>query len=254
MIDSHCHLTDPRLFNQLDAVLARAAAAGVTSMVSIGTGHQDSKRSVDLCRGRANLRCTVGIHPNHCDEEDLDCVNALRDETVEKSVVAIGETGLDYFHKFAPRDRQRKFFIAQLALAAERGLPVVIHARDAIDDTLAIMADAVPVSAVFHCFTGTMAEAERILAARYYMGFTGPVTYKKNDGLRAITRLVPIDRLVIETDAPYLSPEPLRGQKTNEPSFVPYVLATIATARGLPVHELDAITTANTRRFYNWLD
>src|SRR5258706_16371287 len=132
----------------------------------------------------------------------------------------MGEMGLDYFHKFADRGHQRRMFEAQLALAAEVGRPVVIHSREAIDDTLAVVKGFAAGRAVFHCFTGTAAEAERILAAGFWISFTGPVTYKKNDELRDVVKLVPMDRLMVETDAPYLSPEPKRSQKTNEPALV----------------------------------
>ena len=252
MIDTHCHLTDPRLLEQLDSVIDRARAAGVSHMITIGTDIADDRAAISLCRGRTNLRCAIGIHPNYTQDATLNDIPQLRILQSDPSVVALGEMGLDYFHKFADRDHQRRMFEAQMALAAEFGRPVVIHSREAIDDTLAVMKSFAGVRAVFHCFTGTMAEAERILAAGYWISFTGPVTYKKNDALREVVRMVPIDRLMVETDAPYLSPEPKRSHKTNEPALVMYTAARVAEVKGISIGELDRVTTANAERFFEW--
>lgn len=252
MIDTHCHLTDPRLFAQLDAVIDRARAAGVTRMITIGTSIEDDRAAVTLCRGRDNLRCVVGIHPNYTQDATLDDVPALHPLQADPSVVALGEMGLDYFHKFADRDHQARMFEGQLALAAEVNRPVVIHSREAIDDTLAILRNFPSVRPVFHCFTGSAAEADRILAAGHWISFTGPVTYKKNDDLREVVRRVPLDRLMVETDAPYLSPEPKRSQKTNEPALVIYTATKVAEVKGVSLEELDRITTANASRFFGW--
>src|SRR5689334_10634139 len=228
MIDSHCHLTDPRLLEQLDAVLSRAAQAGVDRMISIGTNIGDDGAVIALCRGRANLRCVIGIHPNYCHEAKIEDVATLRELQRDPSVAALGEMGLDYFHKFADRTTQVRFFEAQLALAQELNRPVVIHSRESIDDSLAMMKNFPGVPAVFHCFTGSSVEAKRIIEAGYLLGFTGAVTFKKNDDLREAARLAPRDRVIVETDAPYLTPEPMRKVKTNEPSFVMHVATTIA--------------------------
>jgi TatD DNase family protein len=252
MIDTHCHLTDPRLFEQLDPVIDRARQAGVTRLITIGTELADDRAVIALCRGRENVRCVVGIHPNYTQDARLEDVPALRELQSDPAVVALGEMGLDYFHRFADRTHQARLFEAQMALAAELGRPVVIHSREAIDDTLAVMRNVPRVRAVFHCFTGTAEEAERILAAGYWISFTGPITYKKNDGLREVVRLVPIDRLMMETDAPYLSPEPKRGQKTNEPALVMYTAAKVAEVKGISLDELDRLTTANACRFFGW--
>jgi TatD DNase family protein len=160
--------------------------------------------------------------------------------------------GLDYFHRFADHDHQRSLFEAQLQLASELDRPVVIHSREAIDDTLAAMRRFPTVRAVFHCFTGTASEAERILGAGYWISFTGPVTYKKNDALREVVKLVPLDRLMVETDAPYLSPEPHRAQKTNEPALVMHTAARIAQVKGMELTDLDRQTTANAEAFFGW--
>jgi TatD DNase family protein len=252
MIDTHCHLTDPRLGDQLQAVIDRAAAAGVTRLITIGTDLDDSRAAAALCRHRDNVRCAVGIHPNYTQDARLEDVPQLRDIQANPGVAAMGEMGLDYFHKFADRQHQAKMFEAQLALAVEFARPVVIHSREAIDDTLAIMKHFPVPRAVFHCFTGTAAEADRILAGGHWISFTGPVTYKKNDALREVVKLVPADRLMVETDAPYLSPEPVRSQKTCEPAMVMHTARRVAEVRGLTIEELDRLTTGNAERFFNW--
>lgn len=250
MIDSHCHLTDPRLFEQLGDVLKRAEAAGVSQMITIGTDPADNVAATALCRKLPNVRCSVGIHPNHCHEVDESELLKLRQTQTDPSVVAIGEMGLDYHHNFADRTRQRVFFEAQLKMAAEFDKPVIIHCREAVNDCLAIMRDASKVTAVFHCFTGTLAEGMQILEAGYLLGFTGALTFKRSEELRELVRLAPQDRLLVETDAPYLTPEPMRKQKVNEPALVIHTAKVMADARGMSLQAIDALTTANTRRFY----
>jgi TatD DNase family protein len=252
MIDSHCHVTDPRLRQQLPEVLARAAANGVDRVATIGTDLEDDAACIELCRTNSNVRCVIGVHPNYCADVSLEQLDALRDLQADPSVVALGEMGLDYFHNNAPRDHQKKIFERELEIAAEFNRPVVIHSREAIDDTLAIMRAFPTIRAVFHCFTGTPEEAKKIVAAGYLVGFTGAVTFKKNDALRTACGLVPLDRLLVETDGPYMSPEPMRSQKINEPSLVVHVARVVASVKGVPYPEIDAITTENTKRFYNW--
>ena len=252
MIDSHCHLTDPRLYAQLDDVLTRAAGAGVTRMITIGTTLKDARAAIALCRQHVNVRCAIGIHPNYTHESEPDDVQELRNLQSDPTVVALGEMGLDYFHKFAPRDRQRQFFEQQLQLASELSRPVVIHSRESTVDTLAVMRNFPGVRAVFHCFTGSPDEARKILDAGYFLGFTGAITFKKKDALREAVALTPTDRMLVETDAPYLTPEPKRSQKTNEPALVVHVAETVARVKGVTVDEVDRATTANVATFFWW--
>jgi len=252
MIDTHCHLTDPRLAEQLDEVLSRAAAAGVSRLITIGTDIEDDLKAIELCRAVPNVRCAVGIHPNYCGHAREDDLPQLRTLQPDPTVLALGEMGLDYHHQFSPRDRQRHFFQYQLELASELNRPVVIHCREATDDCLAIMQSFPNIRAVFHCFTGTTQEARKILDAGYLLGFTGAVTFKKSDEIRAAAQLAPLDRILVETDAPYLSPEPVRKQKTNEPAFVMHVAAVVAQVRGVPIEELDRATTQNATKFFGW--
>jgi TatD DNase family protein len=252
MIDSHCHLTDPRLASQLDDVLARASAAGVDRIITIGTNPADWDAALQLCRGRNSIRCAIGVHPNYCHEVDESQVPRLRELQTNPCVVALGEMGLDYHYNFADRAGQRQFFESQMRLADELHRPVVIHCREAVDDALAVMSDFPTVPAVFHCFTGTVEEADRILDRGYLIGFTGVVTFKNSDALREVARRAPLDRILVETDAPYLTPEPMRKQKVNEPSFVVHTAAAVAQARGITPSEVERATTANVVRFFGW--
>lgn len=252
MLDSHCHLTDPRLQEQLDAVLHRAQSAGVSRMISIGTDLDDDAATIDLCRERDFLRCAVGVHPNYSHECDLSRLPELRSLQAAPCVVALGEMGLDYFHKYASVARQREVFEYQLNLATELRRPIVIHSREAIDDTLAMMKPYTSLQAVFHCFTGTPDEARRILNQGYFISFTGAVTFKNNATLRDALRLCPKDRILVETDAPYLSPEPMRKQKVNEPALVVHVADCVGRELGMTRDEVDTITTANAQRLFGW--
>lgn len=251
MIDTHCHLTDSRLGGQLDAVLERAARVGVTRIVTIGCEPADARDAIALCRKHpTRISCAVGIHPNYCGEVELTAIEEIRGLLDDPHVVALGEIGLDYFRDTAPRGRQRTFFEAQLQVATEKGKPVVLHAREAIDATLEVLANFPAVRAIFHSFTGTPDEAARIAARGYTIGFTGPVTYKKNDALREAAKACPIEQIVVETDGPYLSPEPVRNQRVNEPAFVVHVARRIADVRGMSYDAFDAQTTRNAERFY----
>jgi TatD DNase family protein len=252
MIDTHCHLTDPRLGSQLEGVLTRARAVGVTRSVTIGTSLADDEAAIQLCRNNSDIRCAIGVHPNYSHEAEVSDLPRLRELQADPSVVALGEMGLDYFHHYAPRPKQFEIFEPQLQLAVELDRPVVIHCREATDDCLAVMKGFASVRAVFHCFTGTPDEARKILDAGYLLGFTGAITFKKNDALREAAALTPADRMLVETDAPYLTPEPHRSQKTNEPAMVVHVAATVARVKGMTVEDVDRVTTDNAERFYGW--
>lgn len=252
MVDTHCHLTDERLGSQLDAVLSRARAANVTRFITIGTTLDDDAAAIALCRAHPDIRCAIGVHPNYSHEAQVADLPRLRDLQSDPSVVALGEMGLDYFHHYAPRTKQLQIFEPQLRLAVELNRPVVIHCREATDDCLAVMKQFPAVRAVFHCFTGSPAEARKILDAGYLLGFTGAITFKKNDALREAVALTPPDRMLIETDAPYLTPEPHRAQKTNEPAMVVHVAATVARVKGMTVEEVDRVTTEKSARFFGW--
>ncbi len=252
MIDTHCHLTDPRLLSQLADVFARAGAAGVERLITIGCDLADDRAVIELCQRHPQLRCGIGVHPNYCHEAQPDDLKEIATLAQNPSVVALGEMGLDYFHKFAPVGRQRQFFESQLEMAQQLRMPVVIHSRDAIDDSLAVLNQFPDVPAVFHCFSSDWPAARKILDRGYFLGIDGPVTFKNGSGLREAVRQMPRNRVLIETDAPYLTPEPLRKQKVNEPALVSYVLATIAQLWGISLETADQITTANAKAFFRF--
>ena len=255
MIDTHCHLTYPGLAERVDGVIADARAAGVDRMVSIGTTPADARRAAALAERYPGVFATAGVHPGHAAE--VDDLSRLADELAEllehPRVVALGEMGLDYHYPNPPPDVQRRVFAAQLALMHGRpGLNAVIHNREATDDVLALLADSgLPGERfVFHCFTGSVAEVERILAFGATVGFTGIVTFKSAGNVAEASDRVPLNRLLIETDSPYLTPAPHRKVKVNEPKYVPHVAAFLAERRGLTVDELAAAVNANAERFY----
>jgi TatD DNase family protein len=252
MIDTHCHLTDPRLEAQLPDVLSRAAAASVSRIITIGTDLNDDRRCIEICRGRENLRCVVGVHPSYVAPIQEPELAQLREIHSDPSVVALGEMGLDYHYGKDTRIKQAAFFRFQLQLALDANKPAVIHCREAVDDCLAILRDFPRVRAVFHCFTGTIEEGHRVLDAGYFLGFTGVVTFKNAGELREVVRVTPMDRLFVETDAPYLSPEPVRRQKVNEPALVMHTARVVAEIKGLSIEELDGATTRNVGAFFGW--
>jgi len=252
MIDSHCHLTYEELAGQLGGVLSRAAAAGVVRMMTIGTSLADGRRAVELCRARSQIRCVVGIHPHHSQAATEEDLSGLGELEREPEVLALGEMGLDYHHDFSPRARQREVFLRQLELARARGRVIVVHCREAMDDCLGILKDYGEIRGVFHCFTGSVEEARRILDRGYLLGFTGVVTFRKSEVVREVVRLTPADRMLIESDAPYLSPEPLRRQQVNEPALIVHTAAAIAKIKGMSMEEVDGVTSGNVGRLFGW--
>lgn len=254
MIDTHCHLTDPRLSGQISEVLSRAAEAGVTRCITIGTDLADAEAARALSHRHDAVLFAAGIHPAYSGPFTPADVDRLRPLLADERCVALGEIGLEYHWKDVPREHQKAVFRAQLSLAAELGKPVILHSREAIADTLAILREFPTVPAVFHCFSGTPAEARAVVDRGYLIGLDGPLTFKRADTLRDIAADVPADRVLIETDCPYMTPEPHRAVKVNEPMYVRHVLETLARVRGLSVAEADALTTANARRhFGTWL-
>ena len=256
--DSHCHLTDARLSAQLSDVLARASEARVEAMLSISSDLDDTARILELCQPD-RVWASAGVHPaSALSWNDNDSAGKLADFARDERVKAIGEVGLDYLYDDAHSDypgatraRQAQVFEAQLQIASNENLPIIIHNREADEDLLAIVGAWKNQlnGGVFHCFGSSPAIARRVLDLGFHLGFTGIVTFKNARQTQDVAALCPLDRMLIETDAPYLAPTPMRG-KTNEPSFVPFVAAKIAAIKALPVEEIGAITTANARRLF----
>ena len=250
LIDSHCHLDFPQFSDELDVVLARAQEAGVGLTVTISTRVAQFGRLRDIVEAHDNVFCSVGTHPHNAAEEPDVTADELIEIARHPKVVAIGEAGLDYHYDHSPRDVQARSFRTHIAAARETGLPLVIHAREADDDVASILEEESEKGAfplVLHCFTSGPELAKRGLALGGFVSFSGVVTFKKADALREIAASVPSDRLLVETDAPYLAPEPFRG-KTNEPSFVAHTAKRLAAVRGVTADELAQVTTEN---FFN---
>lgn len=250
MVDTHCHLSYAPLMNDLDAVLARAAQAGVKHMITIGTRLRDSVVCRDLAAKYPQISCAVGIHPHHAAEATADELDAVMAMFSDPLVIAAGEMGLDYHYEFAPREAQVKAFEAQIAAAVAANKPLVLHCREAIAESLAILKSFGYPRGVMHCYTGTMDEAKVVLDAGYSIGITGIVTFKNADYLRDIAKMVPIDRLLVETDAPYLSPEPHRRQKNCEPALIVHTYRRIAQLRGITEHTLADQVMTNTQNLF----
>jgi TatD DNase family protein len=252
LIDSHCHL-DYFKDEELPEVIARARAAGVGEMVSIGTSLEQSRRILALVEDQPGIWCSVGIHPQHAHEEPVPDPADLVAMTQHPKVIGIGESGLDYFYETAPHEVQQAGFRAHIRAARQAGLPLAIHARSADADIEAILREerdaGGPFDFLLHCFTAGRPLAEAAMEMGGYISFSGILTFPKSTELRDIARDMPADRILVETDSPYLAPMPHRG-KRNEPGWVAHTAATLATVRGLDTEALGALTTANFRRLY----
>jgi TatD DNase family protein len=252
LIDSHCHLDFPEFKNDLDAVLERAQSAGVGAMVTISTRVRQFNELRSLVEAHGNVFCSVGTHPHNAAEEPDIMVEELVELAHHPKVVAIGEAGLDYHYDNSPCDTQKKSFRTHIAAARQTGLPLIIHARDADADIARMLEEEIKKGAfpfVLHCFTGGADLAHRGLALGGYISFSGVVTFKNAEALRDIALAVPSNRLLVETDAPYLAPEPLRG-KTNEPALVVHTAARLAALRGVREAEMARLTTDNFFRLF----
>jgi TatD DNase family protein len=232
MIDTHAHLDPP----EAEAVLERARVAGVGRVVTVATSLAGAAEALELTRRHEGVSAALGIHPHNAADEDAGRLDELRELLRQDGVVAVGETGLDYFRDYAPRDAQRRLFEGQLELAAELGKAVVVHTRAADEDTLAVLS-GFNGSVILHCFSSPRL-LDTALERGWYVSFAGNVTYPKAPELRAAARLVPADKLLAETDSPYLAPQPVRG-RPNEPAYVMHTLATLAAARGEEAPELE---------------
>ena len=256
LFDTHAHLDFPKLHDDLDAVVARAREAGVERIVTIGAsrGLDSNYRALEIARRFDHIDCTAGIHPHDaalCDDEVFQTI--VDDFASLPEVVAIGETGLDYYYDNAPREKQKEVFRRFLRLALEVEKPVIIHSREAEEDTVNIIDEVGNRRGILHCFSGSTAMAKEVLELDFHISFSGIVTFKSAAELREIASFVPDDKILVETDAPYLAPSPKRG-KTNEPAFVRHTAAVVAEARGETLEELAAKSYANACALYGLTD
>ena len=250
IVDSHCHLDYEGLAENLPAMLKRCEAAGVGLMLSISSRVKSLRRLLEIAETYENVFCTVGTHPHNAHEELDVTVADLVLASLHPKVVGIGEVGLDYHYDLAPRDAQMQGFRTHIAAARETGLPLVIHTREAEDDTARVLEEEMakgPFKALLHCFTSKQWLAERAVELGLTVSFSGILTYKSAEDLRVTAKALPLDRLLVETDAPFLAPTPYRG-KSNEPSYVVKTLEQLASVRGLTRDEMAKITSDN---FFN---
>lgn len=258
-IDTHCHLTDSRFQEDLPEVLERSRDAGVATLITIGDTLESSRAACHLCNAISvpglALYCAIGVHPHDAKHYDAKTAEALRDLARAMlptgRLVALGEIGLDFYYDNSPRDLQRRAFLEQAALGRELGLPLIIHCRDAYP-LLIELAEQEPFTqtgAAVHCFSGTAEEAEQLARLGFYLGVDGPITFKKNEAGRAALRCIPLDRLLLETDAPYLSPVPKRG-KRNEPAYLTYLAQRISEEIQVPLENLARKTSENAHRLF----
>ena len=247
LIDSHCHLDYLARDGDLDEIVGRARRAGVSAMVTICTKLSEFDVVHGIAQRFPEVSCSVGVHPHEAAEEGQESPARLTELAALSEVVGIGETGLDYFYDHSPREAQQRSFRSHIAAARETGLPLIVHTRDADADTIAILREEAQEGAmtgVIHCFTAGPALAEAALELGFYIGVSGIMTFKKAEELRETLRQVPLERLLVETDAPYLAPVPQRG-KQNEPAFVVHTAAALADLKAVTADELADITTNN---------
>ncbi|MGB0112732.1 MAG: TatD family hydrolase [Ilumatobacteraceae bacterium] len=245
-VDSHCHIHDERIPDGSDGAVAAAAAAGVTTLVTVGCDRATSEAAIAVAARHPEVFATVGLHPH----DAVNGVDTIVDLLDTPGIVAVGEAGLDYYYDHSPRELQQRAFAEQIQLANDRQLPLVIHTRDAWDDTFAVLADVgVPETTILHCFTGGPDEARRALDIGAILSFSGIVTFKGAPEVQAAANLCPLDRMMVETDSPYLAPLPHRG-KPNRPAWVPHVGQFIADLRDVPVADIATATADNARRAF----
>ncbi|MFI4910312.1 MAG: TatD family hydrolase [Sedimentisphaeraceae bacterium JB056] len=253
LIDTHAHLTFPELRDDLEGVLSRAAEVGVTEFITIGTDVENNRLALELAADNEPIYATVGFHPHDAKDITPALLDEMKEQSFMEKVVAIGEIGLDYHYNLSPADVQKEIFRKQLEIAIDRKLPAVIHSREAFDDTMEIFEsfgdDLPPI--VVHCFGGNPQQAQMCINKGFYISFTGVVTFKNAQSARDAAVEVPPERLMVETDCPFMSPAPMRKQKVNEPALMVHTAAKLAEINDMPLEKLAEITTANTKRFFN---
>lgn len=252
LVDSHCHLDYAPMADDVPGTIARARTAGVGTLLTIGTKLKDFARVRGIAEANDNVFCSVGVHPHEAANEAADSGRLLELANHPK-VVGIGECGLDYYYDRSPRDRQKENFRAHIRAASEAGLPLIVHTRDADDDMAAMLSEAKaagPLKGVLHCFSSSRALADTAVDLGFYISISGIVTFKNAEPLRDVVRALPIERLLVETDSPFLAPVPMRG-KSCEPAYVAHTAAKVAELKGVTPDELAQRTTANFFALFN---
>jgi len=253
LIDTHCHLTFDGLIQDIDGVVARSKAAGVVGWLTVGTDMQENRKAVELADKYENMYAAVGIHPHDAKNVTAETLSQLKELALNEKVVAIGETGLDFHYNLSPHHDQKRAFAAHLNIAAELNLPVIIHCREAFEETMQVLdnhAGRVK-KIVFHCFSGSAEQAKIVLDKGYYISFTGVVTFKNAEATRQAAKVVPTDRLMLETDCPYMSPEPMRKQKINEPVLMLHTAEYLAELKGMDLTDFANAVTVTSKTFFN---
>jgi TatD DNase family protein len=247
--DTHCHLDFPDFNSDREEVIARARQQQIEFIVNIGSSLSASRMSLELSQRHDFIYASVGLHPHEADKFDEHCYVELKELATKDKVVAIGEIGLDYYRNYSGIENQKKLFICLLKLAKERGLPVIIHSRLAQEDTLKILKDYLPLRVVVHCFSGDETFLRQCLELGFFLSFTCNITYKKADNLRSLVSKAPLESLFLETDAPFLPPQDLRGER-NEPLHVQSLAREIARIKGMDLQDVARITTAGAKMFF----
>ena len=253
LIDTHCHLTFKQLAGDVESVIARSKEAGITGWIIVGTNAEQNRKVTELASKFDNMYAAVGIHPHDAKDVTAETLSELKEFAQNEKVVAIGETGLDFHYNFSPQDVQKKVFIEHLQIAADLSLPLIVHSREAFDETMEILDNHGQSlkKVVFHCFNGSDEQAKLILNKGYYISFTGVVTFKNAHKCRDAARIVPLDRLMLETDCPYMSPEPMRKQKINEPALMLHTAKFLAELKNTNLTDLATAVTATSKAFFN---
>lgn len=258
MIDTHCHLTFERYDDDRQEIVDAAAQVGVTRIIIPSVDVESAPQILEFVQSHEGIYASVGVHPNSTVNFDNETLATIEQQSHDGKVVAIGEIGLDYHWDKSPKDKQKAAFELQLELATQRELPVIIHNREASEDVMDILEQWVKTlpdslkerPGVLHSFSAPQEIADRALAIGFYLGFTGPITFKKAEELRRVASNVPIERLLVETDGPFLTPEPYRG-KRNKPEYIPYIVDRLAGLKNMSVEELAKATTENAIRLFN---
>ena len=249
LIDTHIHLADGCYDKDRDVVIARAREEEVDYLIVVASDLESSKKCVKLTEEFKSLYAAVGVHPHEAKTVDENTYSKLKELVKSKRVVAIGEIGLDYHYNHSPREVQKEVFRNQIRLAKELRLPIIIHHREALSDAIKIVKEEKIRKGVFHCFSGSLEEAKEVISLGFYISIAGPVTFKNAKRLQELVKELPLDKLLIETDGPYLSPHPFRG-KRNEPAYLKYIAEKIAELKGLSLDEIARTTTENAKKLF----